>query len=84
MTAVGVGALSAGIYLASRRSVRGLSGVILTGTVLFGLGLAGFSMASRVEVAAVMLVIIVIGFAADKALFSPWERFLRRRWGLTV
>ena len=36
------------------------------------------------QVAAVMLVIIVIGFAADKALFSPWERFLRRRWGLTV
>ena len=29
-----------------------------------------------------MLVIIVIGFAADKIIFSPWERFLHRRWGL--
>jgi NitT/TauT family transport system permease protein len=36
------------------------------------------------QVAAVMLVILLIGCAADKALFSPWERFLRRRWGLAV
>ncbi|MEN9284345.1 MAG: hypothetical protein RLZZ179_1838 [Verrucomicrobiota bacterium] len=35
------------------------------------------------QVAAVMLVILLIGFAADKALFAPWERFLRTRWGLT-
>ena len=27
--------------------------------------------------------IIVIGFLADKVIFSPWERFLHRRWGLT-
>ena len=26
--------------------------------------------------------IIVIGFLADKIIFSPWERFLHRRWGL--
>ena len=36
------------------------------------------------QVAAVMLIILLIGFAADKVLFSPWERFLRKRWGLTV
>jgi NitT/TauT family transport system permease protein len=29
-----------------------------------------------------MLVIVVIGLLADKILFSPWERFLHRRWGL--
>jgi NitT/TauT family transport system permease protein len=23
----------------------------------------------------------VIGLVADKLLFSPWERFLHRRWG---
>jgi NitT/TauT family transport system permease protein len=34
------------------------------------------------QVAAVMLVILLIGFAADKLLFAPWERFLRTRWGL--
>ncbi len=67
MTAVGVGALSAGIYLASRRSVRGLSGVILAGTILFGLGLAGFSLATRVEVAAVMLAIAGVGFITQMA-----------------
>lgn len=35
------------------------------------------------QVLGVMLVIILIGFAADKAIFSPWESFLRRRWGLS-
>jgi NitT/TauT family transport system permease protein len=29
-----------------------------------------------------MFIIIVIGFLADKIIFSPWERFLHRRWGL--
>jgi len=24
---------------------------------------------------------VVIGLLADKILFSPWERFLHRRWG---
>jgi hypothetical protein len=28
-----------------------------------------------------MLVIVIIGLLADKILFSPWERFLHRRWG---
>jgi NitT/TauT family transport system permease protein len=36
------------------------------------------------QVIAIMLVIIVIGLLADKALFSPWERFLHRRWGTDV
>jgi NitT/TauT family transport system permease protein len=36
------------------------------------------------QVAAIMFVILVIGFTADKIIFSPWERFLRKRWGLTV
>lgn len=35
------------------------------------------------QVIGVMLVIIAIGFLADLVLFSPWERFLRKRWGLT-
>jgi NitT/TauT family transport system permease protein len=28
-----------------------------------------------------MIVIIVIGLLADKILFSPFERFMHRRWG---
>ncbi len=35
------------------------------------------------EAFALMFVIVAIGFAADKALFAPWERFLHRRWGLS-
>ena len=38
---------------------------------------------ARPQVVGLMFVIIVIGFLADKILFSPWERFLHRRWGLT-
>jgi NitT/TauT family transport system permease protein len=58
-------------------------------TVLSGFGLGfllhnGRDLNAMDQVAAVMLVILVIGFAADKALFTPWERFLRKRWGLTV
>jgi len=35
----------------------------------------------RDQVIGIMLVIVVVGLLADKALFSPWERFLHRRWG---
>src|SRR6516162_2162957 len=33
------------------------------------------------QVIGVMIVIVLIGLMADKILFSPWERFLHRRWG---
>ena len=33
------------------------------------------------QVIGIMLVIVGIGLLADKILFSPWERFLHRRWG---
>lgn len=45
--ASGVGALTGALYLASRRTVLGLGRVIVLATVLFGLGLIGFSL-SRV------------------------------------
>lgn len=58
-------------------------------TVLTGYGLGhllhyGRELHAMDQVAAVMLVILLIGFAADKVIFTPWERFLRRRWGLSV
>lgn len=57
-------------------------------TVLTGFGLGhllhyGRELQAMDQVAAIMLVILLVGFAADKALFSPWENFLRKRWGLT-
>jgi MFS family permease len=43
MTAVGVGALGGAFYLASRRSVLGLGGVMVAATGTFGVGLIAFS-----------------------------------------
>ena len=55
--------------------------VILTG---FGLGQLlnyGRDLSAMDQVVAVMIVIIFIGLLADRLFFSPWERFLQRRWG---
>jgi NitT/TauT family transport system permease protein len=60
---------------------------IYVSVLKFGLGHLlhyGRELHAMDQVAAVMLVILIIGFAADKILFTPWEQFLRRRWGLTV
>ena len=55
-------------------------------TVLTGFGLGhllhyGRELNAVDQVVAIMLVIVLIGLLADKALFAPWERFLHRRWG---
>jgi NitT/TauT family transport system permease protein len=55
-------------------------------TILTGFGLGhllhyGRELHAMDQVIGIMLVIIVIGLLADKILFSPWERFLHRRWG---
>ncbi|MCX6901811.1 MAG: ABC transporter permease [Verrucomicrobia bacterium] len=55
-------------------------------TILTGFGLGhllhyGRELHAMDQVIAVMLVIILIGLLADKIVFSPWERFLHRRWG---
>jgi NitT/TauT family transport system permease protein len=55
-------------------------------TILTGFGLGhllhyGRELNAMEQVIGVMFVIVVIGLLADKVLFSPWERFLHRRWG---
>jgi NitT/TauT family transport system permease protein len=55
-------------------------------TILTGFGLGqllhyGRDLNAMDQVIGVMLVIVLIGLLADKVLFSPWERFLHRRWG---
>jgi len=55
-------------------------------TILSGFGLGhllhyGRELNAMDQVIGVMFVIVVIGLLADKILFSPWERFLHRRWG---
>ena len=57
-------------------------------TILTGFGLGhllhyGRELNAMDQVIGVMLVIVVIGLLADKILFTPWERFLHRRWGLS-
>jgi NitT/TauT family transport system permease protein len=55
-------------------------------TILTGFGLGhllhyGRELQAMDQVVGVMFVIVAIGLLADKILFSPWERFLHRRWG---
>ena len=55
-------------------------------TILTGFGLGqllqyGRELSAMDQVIGIMVVIVVIGLAADKLLFSPWERYLHRRWG---
>lgn len=55
-------------------------------TILSGFGLGhllhyGRELNAMEQVIGIMLVLLLIGLLADKILFSPWERFLHRRWG---
>lgn len=55
-------------------------------TILTGFGLGhllqyGRELSAMDQVIGVMVGIVLIGLLADKLLFSPWERFLHRRWG---
>jgi NitT/TauT family transport system permease protein len=55
-------------------------------TILSGFGLGfllnnGRELNAMDEVIGIMLVLLVIGVLADKIIFAPWERMLRRRWG---
>ncbi len=55
-------------------------------TLLTGYGLGhllhfGRELNAMDQVIGVMLIIVSIGLAADKVLFSPCERFLQKRWG---
>jgi sulfonate transport system permease protein len=55
-------------------------------TIITGAGLGyllnnGRELAAMDQVISIMLVIVVVGLAADKLLFAPAERLLRRRWG---
>ncbi len=42
----------------------------------------GRELSDMSQVLGVMLIIICVGILADKALFSPWEKFIRHRWGM--
>lgn len=55
-------------------------------TILSGFGLGhllhyGRELNAMEQVIGIMLILLLLGLLADKILFSPWERFLHRRWG---
>lgn len=58
-------------------------------TILTGFGLGqllhyGRELNAMDQVIGAMAIIVLIGLLADRILFSPWERFLHRRWGTNV
>ena len=55
--------------------------VILTGLGLGQLLHNGRLNAAYDQVLAVMVVIVFVGLVADRLMFSPFERFMHRRWG---
>ena len=78
----------AGLKIGWAFAWRSLMAAEIYVTILTGFGLGhllhyGRELHAMDQVVGLMLLIIFIGFAADKLLFSPWERFLRRRWGLS-
>ncbi|HUK66445.1 MAG TPA: MFS transporter [Anaeromyxobacteraceae bacterium] len=64
---VGVGALVGALYLASRRSVRGLGRVIVAAVTLLGLGLMAFSAIRNEWVAIAILCVTGFGMMAQMA-----------------
>lgn len=58
-------------------------------TILTGFGLGqllhyGRELNAMDQVIGAMAVIVLIGLLADRILFSPWERFMHRRWGTNI
>jgi MFS family permease len=66
-TASGAGAVAGALYLASRKSVIGLSRVIVVATCLFGAGLVGFALSQEVWLSVVMLMLIGFGMMVQLA-----------------
>lgn len=67
VSATGLGALTAALYLAARRTVRGLSGVITYSASLFGLALLAFSWSRNLWLSALTLVIAGFGMMLQMA-----------------
>lgn len=55
-------------------------------TILTGFGLGhilhyGRELQAMEQVIGIMFVLVLLGLLADKLLFSPWEKWMHRRWG---
>jgi MFS family permease len=67
MTASGCGALIGALWLATRRSIVGLGRIIVIASVLFGVGLMGFSFTSTLWLALPFLMLAGFGFIVQMA-----------------
>ncbi|MEW6441125.1 MAG: MFS transporter [bacterium] len=67
MTSVGVGALGGAVYLASRRTVRGLGRIIPLAAVLFGSGLILFSQSRLAAISLPLLFVTGFGMMVQAA-----------------
>ncbi|RJP79358.1 MAG: MFS transporter [Candidatus Zixiibacteriota bacterium] len=67
MGAVGLGALGGAFFLASRRTVRGLSRILTLAAVLFGLGLAAFSQSRLPGLSYALMLVVGFGMMVQLA-----------------
>ncbi|MCX5679061.1 MAG: MFS transporter [Candidatus Omnitrophica bacterium] len=67
MSSAGIGALGATLYLASRRTVRGLGRMLVISASIFALSLAAFSFSKSLAVSMTVLVITGFGVMAHMA-----------------
>ena len=67
MAAMGVGALSGALYLAGRRSVRGLGRMAPLSAGIFGLGLAMFALSREFWLSAVLMLVTGVGMIVQFA-----------------
>jgi MFS family permease len=67
MGATGIGALTAAVYLASRKSVRGLGKLIAISAAIFGCGLIAFSLSRTEWLSIILLFVVGFGMMAQMA-----------------
>ena len=67
MSAVGVGALAAALYLASRRSVTGLGQLLPVAGVAFGVGLSAFALSTSLLASLFFLTLVGAGWMIQSA-----------------
>ncbi|MDD5349194.1 MAG: MFS transporter [Chthoniobacteraceae bacterium] len=68
MAVPGIGALAAGLYLASRKTVLGAGIRIAAGSAVFGIGLVGLGQSHWMPLAMVFLVLVGLGMIMQMAL----------------
>jgi MFS family permease len=67
LASIAVGAIGGALYLASRKSVLGLTGLIPVATMVLGAGMIGFALSSNLWLSMVLLLFTGFGFMVQMA-----------------